>query len=377
MKMSGIKIQNISRLLRPYTPPSWAKVISPIPLYKVELANKNTPIHQWNLPGLPSGFKVGIKRDDMTGSTLTGNKVRKLEFLMAEALQNNCKHVITCGGIQSNHCRAVAVCSRQLGLVPHLILRGDQNSVEELGCDGNVLLDRLCGANIYLVPRKSPYLTHIVPRMEILVQKIKQSTGESSYMIPVGGSNRVGIFGYLSVFEELMSQGVLEDYDDIVFACGSGGTAAGLCLGNYLTGSKLRIHAVAVSDDAAYFHDHVTGTLREVGIQEVTSEEILNVVEGHKGQGYGISTQEELDFILEVSQSTGIMLDPVYTGKAVKGMVYEIQNNPSRYKGNRILFIHTGGVYGLFDGRINSLLSQRGAKHNQVHMWEEADKPPV
>ncbi|WAQ99716.1 DCYD1-like protein [Mya arenaria] len=338
-----------------YIAPEWARQLKNIPKQKMQLANIPTPIHEWRLPGIPENFHVSIKRDDMTGSTLSGNKVRKLEFLMADCLTQGCKHVITCGGLQSNHCRAVATCARELGLQPHLVLRTDIEDPSSVSCEGNLLLDRLCAAKIYLSPRHSPYLTHLKPRMDKLAENIGAETGERCYKIPVGGSNSLGLWGYINMFSELVTQGAVEQFDDLIFATGSGSTAGGLAIGNYLTGSKLRIHGISVSDDARYFHAHCQEMLDAVGLH-VRAEDILDVIDGHKGLGYGISTQEELDYILSVASSTGIMLDPVYTGKAAIGLQRELNNNPDMFKGNRILFVHTGGVFGLYDGRINDTL---------------------
>ncbi|KAH3841240.1 hypothetical protein DPMN_114699 [Dreissena polymorpha] len=361
--------------MQPYAPPPWANILKNIPKHKIKLGNLNTAIHDWRIKGIPSDVKLSIKRDDMTGSTLSGNKVRKLEFLMADCVSQRCTHVVTCGGIQSNHCRAVAVCARQLGLQPHLILRSGTQVVDDIGCEGNLLLDRLCASKIYLVPRQSPYLTCLKPRMDALSEHIRSTTGESCYAIPVGGSNVIGLWGYISLFAELESQGVLEDYDDIVFATGSGGTASGLAIGNYLTGSKLRIHGVSVCDDKHYFHQHCNEMIQAVGL-DARSEDILDIIDGHKGQGYGLSAQEELDFILEVASSTGIMLDPVYTGKAVYGLVKELNTNPDMFKGKRILFLHTGGVFGLFDRRMDEMLKIKGANSNQIYAWTELSDFP-
>lgn len=372
-KFSHLTMSN--DILIPYTCPKFAEQLKIKPKYKVKLANPETPIHKWNLPRIPEGFSISIKRDDMTGSTLSGNKVRKLEFLLAEALDRGCKHVITCGGIQSNHCRATAVAARQLGLQPHLLLRSDIKSIEDVGCEGNLLLDRLCDAKIYMVPRKSPYETELKPRMEKLASKIKAETGESSLLIPVGGSDEIGLFGYINVFQEMITQGLLEDFDDIVFACGSGGTAEGLCIANYLTGQKLKVHGIIVSDDKKYFHDHVNSLLVKMNLN-VSSPDILNLIEGYKGTGYGLSTQEEIDFIIKIASMTGIMLDPVYTGKAARGLVHELNNNPHLFKGRRILFLHTGGIFGLYDNRINSTLKLQNEQDNMIQMWESIDDYP-
>ncbi|KAK2166068.1 hypothetical protein NP493_1335g00002 [Ridgeia piscesae] len=282
-------------ILQTYAAPDWIrKSLSNIPRYRVQLGNLDTPIHKWNLPDVPEGFEVYIKRDDMTGSTLSGNKVRKLEFLLADAISRGCCHVITCGAIQSNHCRATAIAAAQLGLKTHLVLRADLQSTAGVGCQGNVLLDRLCGAAIYVVPNNMCYKTGLLPRMERIAQHIKQETGEESYLIPVGGSDGVGLYGYLEGFNELLTQGVPEQFDDIVFACGSGGTADGLALGNYLTKSKLKIHGVTVSDNRQYFLSQTAELLTQLRMEEVKAADIMDLIDGYKGQGYALSTPQEL-----------------------------------------------------------------------------------
>ncbi|OWF54484.1 bifunctional D-cysteine desulfhydrase/1-aminocyclopropane-1-carboxylate deaminase, mitochondrial-like [Mizuhopecten yessoensis] len=357
--------------LIPYVCPKWAKQLHYIPKYRIQLANPETPIHRWSLPGVPSKFKVFIKRDDMTGSTLSGNKVRKLEFLMADAVVRECGHVITGGSVQSNHCRATAVAARQLQIQPHFLIRTDAQDPSEIGSNGNLLLDRLCGAHIYAIPKKSPYETEMKPRMEKLAKKLKEETGEESYLMPVGGSSSVGLFGYITVFEELISQGLFNQFDDIVFACGSGGTAAGLSISNHLTGSHVKCHAITVCDDKVYFTDHINKTLCDIRLDTVHCQDVLDIVEGHKGRGYGLSTQDELEFIMKVSRETGIMLDPVYAGKAAMGLVKELNNNPDRFKGERILFLHTGGIFGMFDGSLDSIVKEE--TRNLVHMWPHMD----
>ncbi|XP_048249910.1 bifunctional D-cysteine desulfhydrase/1-aminocyclopropane-1-carboxylate deaminase, mitochondrial-like [Haliotis rufescens] len=370
------RVQKMTTFLEPYDPPSWVKELKFTPKFRVQLAQPNTPIHKWNIPGVPERFSIHIKRDDMTGGTLSGNKVRKLEFLLADAIDQGCKHVCTVGGIQSNHCRAVAVAARQLGLVPHLILCSSAKSASDIGCDGNVLLNRMCGADMYVVPRASPYLPELRPRQERLAQIIKQQTGESTYLIPVGGSNKVGLFGYISAFQELQAQGALEKFDDLVFTCGSGGTAAGLSIANYLTGNSLRCHGFLVCDDDVYFYDHIQQTLEEVGLPHVNARDIVDIVPGYKGKGYSISTEEELDFITNVSIKSGIMLDPTYTGKAAYGMVQELTANPQRFSGDRLLFLHTGGVFGLFDGRMDGVLKKTDSETESIKMWLNKTSDP-
>lgn len=365
--------------LTPYNPPSWACHLKDAPSQKVSLANLPTPIHRWYLPGLPEGVEVYIKRDDMTGCALTGNKVRKLEFLLAAAIQENSKHVVTCGGVQSNHCRATAVAAAQLGLKCHLMLKSDIQDAKDLSSVGNTLLDQLSGANIYNVPKKSLLNSDLIPRMDALAESIRKRTGEKCYKIPTGGSDNVGVWGYINAFSELQGQGVAERFDDIAFACGSGGTAEGLALGNYLTKSSLGIHGLVVSAYKQYYKEHLENVLLNFGMEgEVKLADIFDTVEGPIGLGYGLSTDEELEFIMEVSQKTGIFLDPVYTGKAVLGLVKELKSNPSRFHGNRILYIHTGGVFGMFDGRLEDKVKNDVLSQNNIHLWPSgSDQCPL
>ncbi|XP_078613779.1 uncharacterized protein LOC144883275 isoform X4 [Branchiostoma floridae x Branchiostoma japonicum] len=366
-----------SEALVPYTPPPWAARLRGVPKYRLQLGQLNTPIQRWRLNDLPDGVEVFIKRDDMTGSTLSGNKVRKLEFLMADAIDRGCGAVITCGGVQSNHCRATAIAARQLGLDIHLMLRSDVQNPSEVGCEGNLLQDRLMGANVYLVQRTEWYEEKLLPRMKRLANRIKETSGKESYLIPVGGSNLAGLFGYITAFQELMEQGVLERFDDLVVTVGSGGTTCGLCVANYLTGSKIRIHAVAICDDAAYFHRHINNTLQEIGLTDVRSEDIVDIIEGYKGRGYALSTKKELEFVANIAHTSGIILDPVYTGKAATGLLQELRTNQSRFQGNRILFLHTGGIFGLYDGRMSAVLKD-GMRHvtDRVHDWWNPDDDP-
>ncbi|ESO95839.1 hypothetical protein LOTGIDRAFT_175080 [Lottia gigantea] len=377
---------HVSEILKPYHPAPWMSDLHGIPSHIVELSQKPTPIQPWNLPRVPDGYQISIKRDDMTGSTLSGNKVRKLEFLLADAIHKECQHVITIGGIQSNHCRAVAIAARQLGLTPHLFLRSEEKEEFYNGSEGNLLLDKMVGSNIYFIPKKSTYKKDCLPRMEQLAEHIQSTRGEKSYIIPVGGSNELGIFGYIEVFREMIEQESLEKFDDIVCACGSGTTLSGMAVANYLTGSKLKIHGITVCDSKKYFHDDNNEIFPLIGLKSVQSEDIVNIIDGFKGQGYGLSTEEELgtidrtyrdlsvDFLTEVGSKTGIMLDPVYTGKAAFGLVQLLEQLPEMFKGRRILFIHTGGIFGLADGRMNVILKSKS--ENKIKIWNDINKPP-
>ncbi|CAH3107203.1 unnamed protein product [Porites lobata] len=366
-------VKNSLTHLHPYKPPKWASSLKDIPQYFVKLAQRNTPIHRWHIPNLPEGFSLSIKRDDLTGSTLSGNKVRKLEFLLADALNKKCDTILTCGGTQSNHCRATALAAKQLGLDCYLFLRSSEKSTD-IGCNGNLLLSKMAGSNIIVVPniRYRPGLKKMIEKM---AENLKQQ-GSSPYIIEIGASSYTGMFGYLTAFQEMIEQNVLEDYDDIVVTAGTGGTAADIAIANYLTGSKLKCHAVNVADNAVYYYDIINKDLRAVGI-DVQAEEIIDVIDGYKGKGYAVSTQHELENIIEISRTTGVLVDPVYNIKAIRGMLTEMKNNPGRFKGKRILYVHTGGVFDLYDGKIASLMRslQSTEKTKQVLYWGDISDP--
>ncbi|XP_065056440.1 uncharacterized protein LOC135684731 isoform X2 [Rhopilema esculentum] len=338
---------------------------------------KDTPIHQWLLPYIPEGFKVSIKRDDMTGSVLGGNKIRKLEFLLADAVANNYDSVITCGGIQSNHCRATALAARLVGLNSHLILRTTEPDTDAYNCSGNVLLDRLSAAEMYLVPKES-LSEGLGARVRVLMSRLWEEKKERAYEIPLGGSSLLGTFGILDVYQEMMDQGMLENFDDIFVASGSGGTIGGLALANYLNGSPLKVHGVCVCDTADYFYDHIDELIGEYGLQDVKARDICDVIDGYKGEGYGKSTQEELELLIEIAQMTGVVLDPVYTLKATRAMLKEMSENPSRFKGKRVLFIHTGGFFALYGHQTKDLLLTGAKTRNRdLKIWTNATANPL
>jgi len=163
--------------------------------------------------------------------------------------------------------------------------------ITDIGCKGNLLLNRMVGSHVIVVPPLQ-YKSGLKQVMEKLAEKLKQQ-GFSAYLIEVGGSSYMGMFGYLTAFEEMMNQNLLENFNDIVITVGSGGSAAGIAIANYLTGSKLKCHAVNVCDNAAYFYDKINEHLRMGGL-DVQAEDIIDIIEGYKGKGYAISSQEEL-----------------------------------------------------------------------------------
>ncbi|KAK7358091.1 hypothetical protein VNO77_00012 [Canavalia gladiata] len=346
---SGLGFEFLSK--KPYSPPSWASHLQPLPSHVFSLAHLPTPIHRWNLPNLPSNTELYIKRDDLTGMQLGGNKVRKLEFLLADAIAQGADSIITIGGIQSNHCRATAVAAKYLNLDCFLILRTSQLLVDhDPGLIGNLLVERLVGAHVQLISKEEYAKIGSVTLTNVLKENLIKE-GRRPYIIPVGGSNSLGTWGYIEAVREIEQQvqrGANNvKFDDIVVACGSGGTIAGLSLASSLSTLKARVHAFSVCDDPDYFHNFVQGLLD--GLEaDVNSRDIVHI-QNAKGLGYAMNTSEELNFVKEVAEATGVVLDPVYSGKAAFTMIKDMLENPKKWEGRKILFIHTGGLLGLYD----------------------------
>ena len=306
------------------------------------------------------GVKLWLKRDDATGGAEAGNKIRKLEFLLADALAQGKDTVLTCGGIQSNHARATAIACAQLGLRSVLYLRdperapGDPSRIarpEELPAGGNVLLDRLVGAEIHLLTPAEYALRGAV--LESEAQRIARSGGKP-YVIPEGGSNGLGSLGYVVAMREVRAQidlglaGSRAPFDEVVHACGSGGTAAGVVLGASRFEVAHRVRAVAVCDDAAYFER----TIDRIAVEamgydpELVARTPLVVDDSSRGPGYGVMSAEQKAFLVRVARTTGTILDPVYTGKAMHALAQAVLRGDLA-RGSRVLFIHTGGLPGL------------------------------
>ncbi|ERN11111.1 putative D-cysteine desulfhydrase 1, mitochondrial [Amborella trichopoda] len=343
----------------PYSPPSWATHLDPIPCDIYSLGQVPTPIHKWNLPGLPKNTELWIKRDDLTGMQLSGNKVRKLEFLMADAVAKGADCVITIGGIQSNHCRATAVAAKYLNLDCFLILRTSKVLVDkDPGLTGNLLVERLIGANVELVSKEEYAKIGSVALGNLLKERLI-SKGRRPYVIPVGGSNSLGTWGYIEAIREIeqQSQQMGLCFDDIVVACGSGGSIAGLSLGSWLSTLKAKVHAFSVCDDPNYFYDYTQGLID--GLQSGLSSRDVIDIQDAKGLGYAMNTTEELQFIKEIAEATGVILDPVYSGKAAYVLLKDMKQNPAKWEGKKILFIHTGGLLGMYD-KVEQLQSLMG-----------------
>jgi len=308
---------------------------------RIVLAHLPTPIEPLpKLTKLLQAPQLIIKRDDLTGLGLGGNKTRKLEYLAADALAQGCRMLITTGAVQSNHCRQVAAAATRLGLGCILVLAGEDPGSRQ----GNLLLNELSGAKLVFVPKEE--------RDQRLHQAFAQADedGMQPYLIPYGGSNPVGVQGYIQAMQELQDQNLQPDW--IILASSSGGTQAGLLLGAKQTGFPGRILGISVDKPA----DELTQTIMALANQtaawlgidkKIESEDVL--VNGAYCQaGYGILQPAEVEAIRLFARTGGILLDPVYTGRAAAGLIDLIRKgffSPNE----TVLFWHTGGIPALFD----------------------------
>lgn len=358
---------------------------------KLTLGNYPTPIQGVShILGRPEvdprlrgdGKKIWIKREDYSGIELSGNKTRKLEYALAEALSEGAGVVITAGALQSNHCRATVAACRHLGLKPHLMLFGEAHK----SSGGNLFLDQLMGAEITYVDPKD-YPTYL-DKMQSLAQAYAKQ-GEKAYCIPIGASNGIGNLGFVDAYREILNwqaeQG--EVLDAIVCPVGSGGTYAGLWLGHYLLGAQTafadtKIVGISVGQSAAYFKARVLEILAQ-SVDLVPDYQLLaggshahfdgramldaaartiTIVDGFQGEGYAVPYAACEGRIQWFARASGIVLDSVYTGKAFHGLMALWAQDDARpcingtiselSLGKSVLFVHTGGLFGCF-GQLN------------------------
>ncbi len=320
---------------------------------RISLASLPTPLQPLKrLSDQLGGPRIWVKRDDLTGSLLSGNKVRKLEFTVAHALEKGHDLLITCGGLQSNHCRATAFVGAQLGIPVHLVLRGTPASM-----DGNLLLGNLAGASVHCY-KTSEYQQNLQSILEQTAEQCRQQ-GFNPYIIPTGASDGVGVWGYFAACAELQQDFLNHQFqpDLIVTATGSGGTQAGLTLGSCYFGLGCDVLGMAVCDDMSYFQRKVESDITafseefsgafDKGLPDQYS---IKTNDHYIGDGYGIASDSVLETIVEIANKEGLLLDPVYTGKAFYGLINEIQKGNLSHM-NNIVFVHTGGGYGVFPFR--------------------------
>jgi len=268
-----------------------------------------------------------------------------LEFLLAEALNKGHKEVITVGGIQSNHCRATCISCRRVGLNPSVVL-GTTTEASNLPIEGNIIFNKFVGANIYTVPRG-------MTRSEIFGEKTLEL---GAYPIPVGGSNRLGTWGYIQKWDEWVNDGLLQVKRNIFIPVGSGGTAAGLIIGNFLTGNQHNLHLLQVADTVDSLTDDIKSILASFSSDKtpLDAEEVMKNVTMHEavGEGYAISTNEELEFVQRIATETGLIFDRVYSGKALRKSIELIRENQFE----NCMFLHTGGIHSISDSTMTTFL---------------------
>jgi L-cysteate sulfo-lyase len=320
-------------------------------LRKVALGQFPTPLHAIPRFAQAIGFdgKIYIKRDDLSGLAFGGNKTRKLEYLIADVLQQDADTVITAGGPQSNHCLQTLAAANKFGLDCRLVLSGEEP--EHVG--GNLFLDRLAGAEIRFAgssPRERV--------MEEIAEKLRKE-GRKPYIIPVGGSNPLGAAGYLMAMDELQNQLRLMNIkcDRIIVASSSGGTLAGMVLGAKMTGFNGSITGISIdrvkTGKEAFPPElaalgNKTAELLELDI--CLKPEDFDVEYDYLGEGYGVVGENERRAIRMLARSEGLFVGPVYTGRALGAMIDLIQKG--KWKNENILFWHTGDTAALFNGEL-------------------------
>lgn len=317
---------------------------------RVFLAHLPTPLERMDrLSAELGGPEIWIKRDDCTGLSTGGNKTRKLEFLMAEALAEGADTIITQGATQSNHARQTAAFAAKLGLACHILLEDRTGSNDaNYNTNGNVLLDHLHGAT---TSRRAGG-ADMAAEMEVLADRLR-GDGRKPYVIPGGGSNPTGALGYVNCAFELVSQandrGLVIDH--IVTATGSAGTQAGLITGLKALNAGIPLLGIGVRAPKPKQEESVFNlaqrTAEKLGCPGVVTRADVVANTDYVGAGYGIPRADTLEAIQLFAQLEGILLDPVYSGKGAAGLIDLVRKGHFK-KGQRVVFLHTGGAAGLF-----------------------------
>lgn len=325
---------------------------------RVRLAHLPTPLEP--LPRLSGelGVELWIKRDDCTGLAGGGNKTRKLEFLMGDAMEQGADTLVTQGAVQSNHVRQTAAAAASHGLKCEIILeeRTGSKAVDYVG-NGNVLLDRLYGAGI----RRVPGGTDMAAELEKTADQVRAGGGRP-YVIPGGGSNAVGALGYVDCAREIVVQADELDMavDRIVTATGSAGTHAGLVAGLAVMGADIPVLGIGVRAPKEKQEANVLKLAREtamlLGRPDAVTDGMVVADCDYVGAGYGLIDQGVVDALTLAARTDGILLDPVYTGKAMKGLIALAR--AGRFQGETVVFLHTGGAQGLagYHGELDGML---------------------
>lgn len=309
-----------------------------------------TPIEKLsNLSSKLNGPTIYIKRDDLLGLAGGGNKTRKLEFLVAEALEQGADTLVTCGAVQSNHCRLTLAAAVKEGLKCRLVLEERVPQSYNPENSGNNFLFRLMGVEkIRVVSGGSDMATEMQQVADEVAHK-----GRKAYIIPGGGSNPVGATGYVACAEEILNQ-TFEmglNIDRVVCASGSAGTHAGLITGLYGNNANIPIVGINVSrtreDQEPLVYDLVERIVKRVGINGVIPRESVVCFGDYVGPGYSLVTKEMIKAVRLLAEIEGVLLDPVYTGKTMAGLIDLVQKGYFK-KGENIMFLHTGGSPALY-----------------------------
>jgi len=316
-------------------------------LPRFHLAEFPTPIHYLaSFSKACNGPAIFMKRDDITSLGMGGNKTRKLEFLIGEALSQEKDTLVTAGGIQSNHCRLTAAAARKAGLSCHLVLNGKKPE----NSNGNLLLDEIFGARVHFCDRKER------DQKLNLVADDLSADGKKPYVIPVGGSNSTGSAGYVNAMLELETQlkSMQLQLDAIVFATSSGGTQAGLTLGGKIINFKGQILGISIDQTKTgeepfppILSEVANTTARTIGTSIELNEENFDLNCDYLGAGYAIPGDMEFKAIRDLARHEGILLGPVYIARAMGGLTDLIQKGHFT-KDQTVLFWHTGGAPELF-----------------------------
>jgi L-cysteate sulfo-lyase len=325
-----------------------ATLLDPFP--RVRLASLPTPLEPLpRLSAFLAGPRVLVKRDDQTGLAMGGNKARKLEFLAGDALALGCDTLVTTGGLQSNHARQTAAAAARLGMQCELVLaRVVPRSSEEYEQSGNVLLDRLLGARLRVLPAGQSS-----ERVLESVAAELRDQGRKPYVVPLGGSTAHGALGYVGALFELLEQAREGDVrvDAIVVPVGSAGTVAGILAGLAVAEKAIPVVAAAVmgtAQDREAIARELTGqVLGLLGRPVGAACDGLSVTDRTLGPGYGIPTDEVIDAVKRTAQLEGLLLDPVYTGKAMAAL-FDLVRRGRFNTSDQVVFWHTGGAPALF-----------------------------
>ena len=309
-----------------------------------------TPLHKLKrLSTLLGGPDIYMKRDDLLGLAAGGNKTRKLEFLVADALAQGADTLITCGAVQSNHCRLTLAAAVAEGLKCQLLLEERVPGSYKPTGSGNNFLYRLLGVErVKVVPGGSPLLQIMGEMAEEL-----KTQGRQAYVIPTGGSNPVGATGYVACAEEILVQSFDLDIriDRVVCASGSGGTHAGLVAGFYGNNSGIPVVGVNVSRKTGaqeeLIYDLALRIAAHVGVAGTLPRETVRCFDEYVGPGYSLPTPSMIEAVQLLARTEAILLDPVYTGKAMAGLIDLVRKGYFK-KGEHVLFVHTGGSPALY-----------------------------